>query len=139
MAKITRFAVSLEETLFQALEKLVRKHHYTNRSEYIRDLVRGKLVETEWEGEHVHVLGTLTLIYDHHAYELSKKLTDLQHHHHKVVLAATHVHLDEHMCAEMIMMQGHAHELREIADLAGKQKGVLHSTLSISSTGQGLH
>ena len=97
MAKVTRFAVSLEESLFAALEKLVRKHRYTNRSEYIRDLVRGKLW-THWEDEHVHVLGTLTLIYDHHAYELSKKLTDLQHHHHHAVLAATHVHLDEHMC-----------------------------------------
>ena len=41
MSKIARFAVSLEESLFQAMEKLVKKHRYTNRSEYIRDLVRG--------------------------------------------------------------------------------------------------
>jgi CopG family nickel-responsive transcriptional regulator len=139
MSKIARFAVSLEDSLFQAMEKLVKKHRYTNRSEFVRDLVRGKLVENQWEEEHTHVLGTLTLIYDHHAYELNKKLTDLQHHHHKLVLATTHVHLDEHMCAEMIMLQGHPDELRHIADLAGQQKGVLHSTLSMSSTGHGLH
>ncbi len=139
MAKVTRFAVSLEEPLFRQMEQLVRKHHYTNRSEYIRDLVRAKLVEGEWDHEHSDVVATLTIIYDHHAYELSKKLTDLQHDHHKTVLATTHVHLDEHICAEMIMMKGHPHELRRIADLAGRQKGVLHSALSISSTGHGLH
>ncbi len=139
MGKITRFAVSLEESLFRQMEQLVRKHRYTNRSEYIRDLLRAKLVESEWEEGHVHVVGTLTIIYDHHAYQLSKKLTDLQHHHHKTVLATTHVHLDEHICAEMIMMLGHPHELRQIADLAGQQKGVLHSALSISSAGTHLH
>jgi len=139
MPKVTRFAVSLEEALFRSLEALVRKHRYTNRSEYIRDLVRAKLVDEQWSEEHTHVIGTLTLIYDHHAYQLSKKLTDLQHHHHQTVLATTHVHLDEHLCAEMIMLKGHPAELREIADLAGQQKGVLHSTLSLSSAGQDLH
>ncbi len=139
MAKVTRFAVSLEEPLFRSLEELVRKHRYTNRSEYIRDLLRAKLVEDQWADKHAHVVGTLTLIYDHHAYQLSKKLTELQHHHHQTVLATTHVHLDEHLCAEMIMMKGHPGELREIADLAGQQKGVLHSALTISSAGEGMY
>jgi CopG family transcriptional regulator, nickel-responsive regulator len=139
MSKITRFAVSLEEALFKQLETLVKSHKYTNRSEYIRDLLRAKLVEDQWGDEHARVVATLTLIYDHHAYQLSKKLTDLQHHHHQTVLATTHVHLDEHLCAEMIMMRGYVHEIKEIADLAGQQKGVLHSALSISSAGQGLY
>ena len=139
MAKVTRFAVSLEESLFNSLEDLVRKHNYTNRSEFIRDLLRAKLVDKQWEDEHAVVLGTLTLVYDHHAYQLSKKLTTLQHDHHKTILAATHLHLDAHICAEVIMMKGHPRELRQIADLAGQQKGVLHSALSISSTGRELH
>jgi len=139
MAKFTRFAVSLEESLFHKLDALVHKHRYTNRSQYIRDLIRAKLVEDQWADGHAMVIGTLTLIYDHHAYQLTKKLTDLQHHHHKTVLATTHVHLDEHVCSEMIMLKGHPAELRQIADLATQQRGVLHATLSISSAGQGLH
>lgn len=138
MAKVTRFAVSLEEELFGRLDELVRRHRYTNRSEFIRDLLRNKLVEDQWQDAHGPVIGTLTLIYDHHAYQLSKRLTELQHHHHRVVLATTHVHLDAHLCAEMIMMRGKPGEIREIADLAGQQKGVLHSALSISTAGQGL-
>lgn len=138
MAKITRFAVSLEESLFHALEKLTTKHRYTNRSEYIRDLVRAKLVEEQWSEGKGPVVGTLTLIYDHHAYQLSKRLTELQHHHHQIVLATTHVHLDADLCAEMIMLKGSPTELRAVADGAAKQKGVLHSTLALSSAGHGL-
>lgn len=139
MSKVTRFAVSLEEPLFRRMEQLVRRHRYTNRSEFVRDLVRDKLVQEQWTDETAEVVGTLTLIYDHHAYQLGKKLTELQHDHHQTVLATTHVHLDAHLCAEMIMMHGPAAELREIADLAGQQKGVLHSVLALSSTGHALH
>lgn len=138
MPNVTRFAVSLEESLFEQLDELVRRHRYTNRSEFIRDLLRNKLVEDQWQDAQHEVIGTLTLIYDHHAYQLSKRLTELQHHHHRIVLATTHVHLDEHLCAEAIMMRGKPDEIREIADLAGQQKGVLHSTLSISTVGRGL-
>ncbi|MFI5380493.1 MAG: nickel-responsive transcriptional regulator NikR [Tepidisphaerales bacterium] len=139
MPDITRFTVSLDKPLFTELDRLVEKHRYTNRSEYIRDLVRGALVKDQWEDGTRPVVGTLTLIYDHHAYEIDRKLTDLQHHHHETVLATTHVHLDEHLCAEVIMMKGLPAELRKIADLSGRQKGVLHSVLTLSSTGHGLH
>lgn len=139
MSQITRFAVSLDRLLFAQLEKLVQRHRYTNRSEYIRDLLRAKLVEEQWKDGDAPVIGTLTLIYDHHAYQLSKKLTELQHRHHQIVLAVTHVHLDAHLCAEMIMIRGKPVQIRELADLAGQQKGVVHSALSIGSTGRGLH
>ena len=138
MAKVTRFAVSLEEPLFQQLEMLVKRHSYTNRSEYIRDLVRSRIVDEQWFDKKGQVLGTLTLVYDHHAYQLSDKLVELQHRQHKTVLAVTHVHLDSHLCAEMIMLMGDPSEIRKLADLVGQQKGVLHSALSISSTGRNL-
>jgi len=139
MSKVTRFAVSLEKELFRQLDQLAKKHQYTNRSEYIRDLLRAKLVESEWADETHEVVGTLTLVYDHHAYQITKKLTELQHHHHKTVLATTHVHLDEHICAEVVMMKGLPSLLRKISDLAGQQRGVLHSALTLSSTGLHLH
>ena len=138
MSKLTRFAVSLDKSLFDQLNQLVKKHQYTNRSEYIRDLLRAKLVDTEWTENKNEVVGTLTLLYDHHAYQITKKLTELQHHHHHTVLATTHVHLDAHLCAEVVIMKGFPNLLREIADLAGQQRGVLHSALTLSSTGEHL-
>jgi CopG family nickel-responsive transcriptional regulator len=137
MSNLARLSFSLEKPLLDRLETLVADSHYENRSEYIRDLIRGQLVEKEWE-RNEEALGTVTLIYDHHARQLSDKLTDVQHDYHDAILATTHVHLDHHLCAEMIMVRGRADRIRSLADQLRRQKGVLHATLSMSSTGRKL-
>ncbi|MBK7976768.1 MAG: nickel-responsive transcriptional regulator NikR [Deltaproteobacteria bacterium] len=137
MSKLVRVTMSLEESLMKRLEKLVESSRYTNRSEFIRDMIRERLVQQAWDGNE-DAVGTVTLVYNHHKRKLTQKLTELQHHHHTKVLAVTHVHLDEHLCAETILMRGRAREIRQLADLLRQQKGVLHASLSTSSTGQDL-
>lgn len=134
MSELIRLSLSIEKALFDKFEKLVEKHKYVNRSEFIRDMIRDRLVSEEWQGQH-EVLGTITLIYDHHKRELSEKLTDLQHHHHNIVLASTHLHLTEEICAEMIMLKGKADAVSELTDKLRQQRGVLHASLTMSSTG----
>lgn len=137
MTDLSRFSISIEKRLLERLEGLVKKSNYANRSEFVRDLLRERLVEEEWKSNE-EVVGTITLVYDHDTRELSKKLTRLQHHHHDLVLASTHVHLDEHMCAEMVLAKGKAGKIEEVANLLRQQKGVLHASLSLSSTGKDL-
>ncbi len=137
MSKLVRQSFSIEETLNRKMEKLLKQGSFTNRSEFIRDLIRSRLVELEWEKDS-EALGTITLVYDHHQRQLSDRLTSIQHKHHHEVLATTHVHLDNHLCAEMIMVKGRAKMIRDMADAIGQQKGVLHSSLSMSSTGKQL-
>jgi CopG family nickel-responsive transcriptional regulator len=139
MAKnLVRLSLSIEEPLYLKLEKLVKENGYTNRSEFVRDLVRDRLVSDEWaSGE--DVIGTITLIYEHGRRELSEKLTDLQHHHHGNVLAATHLHLSETLCAEMIMVRGATQDIKHLFDHMRKQRGVLHSGITMSSTGEKLN
>lgn len=137
MSSLVRFSLSIEKALLDRLERLLRNSRYGNRSEFIRDMIRNRLVEEEWKVNR-EVVGTVTLIYDHHKHELSRKLTHLQHHHHGLILATTHVHLDEHMCAEMILARGPAGRIRKMADLLHQQKGVLHASLSLGSTGKRL-
>ena len=138
MSQLERLSFSLERPLMKKLQQLVKRSGYANRSEYIRDMIRQRLVQEQWETSDEPVVGTVTMIYDHHARQLSEKLTHIQHDHHDAVLATTHVHLDHHMCAEMIMMKGPAHMLRRLADSLRQQKGVLHAELAISSTGKQL-
>jgi CopG family nickel-responsive transcriptional regulator len=137
MTNLTRLSFSIERSLEEKLEELVVSDGYGNRSEFIRDLIRDRLVEKEWvkNGEAV---GTITLVFDHHARGVGSKLTDLQHDHHDVVLAATHVHLDRQLCAEVIICRGQSSVIREIAARLRQQKGVLHGALSMSSTGSEL-
>ena len=137
MSDLVRLSFSLEKSLLDRLESLVARRRYGNRSEFIRDLIRSRLVDEEWEGNR-EALGTVTLVYNHHHHRLSTNITELQHQHHGAVLATTHIHLDEHLCAEMIMIKGRASQIRSIADQMGQQKGVLHLTLAMSSTGKKL-
>ncbi|HOW72234.1 MAG TPA: nickel-responsive transcriptional regulator NikR [Phycisphaerae bacterium] len=120
------------------MEKLVKKSGYKNRSEFVRDMVRRKLVQGQWEKDQ-EVLGTITLVYDHHRHQLSEKLINLQHDHHTNVLVTTHVHLTHDLCAEVVLVRGRASLVQELAETMHQQKGVLHAELSMASTGSGLH
>ena len=137
MTDLERLSFSIERPLLERLETLREEAGYGNRSEFLRDMIRGRLVDRAWELDE-EAVGTITLVYDHHARGLNEKLTALQHDHHEVILATTHVHLDHHHCVEVILVRGRAGQIRAIADGLGKQKGVLHGGLSMSSTGREL-
>ena len=137
MTDLARLSFSIEKPLLGRLEKLIKSSQYANRSEFIRDMIREQLVGQQWQSNE-EVLGTVTLLYNHHLHKLSEKLTDLQHHHHENILVSTHVHLDKHLCAEVILVKGRARKIRQLADTLRQQKGVLHAALSISSTGETL-
>jgi CopG family nickel-responsive transcriptional regulator len=137
MSDLVRASFSLDKHLRDQFERFADERGYQNRSEFLRDLLREHLVQEEWEKDQ-EALGTITLVYDHHQRQLSAKLIDVQHDHHDIVLATTHVHLSHDLCAEAIMLRGKASQIRTMADLLRKQKGVLHATLSMSSTGKAL-
>jgi len=137
MPNLVRLSLSIEEQLLKQLEKAARKANYANRSEFVRDMARDYLTQRQW-ARNEQVIGTITLIYDHHSRQLSEKLTDLQHNFHECVLATTHVHLNEAICAEMILAKGKARQIEKIANLLRQQKGILHAALSMSSTGKHL-
>jgi CopG family nickel-responsive transcriptional regulator len=137
MADLARLSFSVERPLADKLESLCRSAGYENRSEFIRDLIRARLVEETWRADQ-EAVGSITLVFDHHAHGLGERLTDLQHDHHDVILATTHVHLDHDLCAEVVICRGPASRLRSIADGLRQHKGVLHAALSMSSTGKEL-
>ncbi len=137
MSDLVRFTISIEKSLFNKLEKEVANHDYRNRSEFVRDMIRSHLVEQEWETDKV-LLGTISLLYDHHARGLTERLTEEQHHFHGNVLATTHVHLDEHLCAEMIMVRGRGKDIKALADRIHREKGVFHAKLAAGTTGRAL-
>ncbi len=133
MAELVRISISLEDNLCENLEKMTLAAGYKNRSEYIRDMIRDRFVQDQWDNSD-EVLGTVTIVYNHHQRELSERLNNIQHHNHDHVLAATHVHLTHELCAEMIMVRGRAESIRKLADTLRQQRGVLHSGLTMSST-----
>ena len=134
MAQLSRTGVSLEDGLLKEFDRLIAKRGYSNRSEAIRDLIRNALLE-EIVDANEQVVGTLTLVYDHHVPGLSEKLTETQHGAGAMILAATHVHLDHHYCLEVIMMKGKSKALRAVADGMLALKGVELGKLVLTNSG----
>ncbi|HPM77711.1 MAG TPA: nickel-responsive transcriptional regulator NikR [bacterium] len=137
MSKVTRFSVSIESDLLNRFLKMARKHGWTNRSEAMRNVMREALVREEWEGDE-EIVGTITIVYDHHKRELTDRLNKIQHDHHAAVLAATHIHLDHDNCLEMIAVKGTASQVQAIADNLIGTRGVKHGKLSAMTTGKRL-
>lgn len=133
MDKTIRFTVSLPEELLKILDHRVDNLRYPSRSEYIRDLLREKTVEEEWQSDKSEVIGVLTIVYDHHQRELSQKMIDLQHNHTSNILCTTHVHIDHHNCLETIIIRGRAGDIEAIGTSIGSLKGVRFSRLTRAS------
>jgi CopG family transcriptional regulator, nickel-responsive regulator len=137
MGDLARIGVSLERDLLKWFDSEIAKKNYDNRSEAIRDLIRDHMVSEEINKNKV-VVGTLTVVYDHHRPNLTEKLVEVQHRAGGRVLAATHVHLDHHNCLEVIIMKGRGSELSDLANGILSLRGVKHGRLVVTSTGKEL-
>ncbi len=133
---LARFGVSIEQRLLEQFDGHISRRGYRNRSEALRDLIRDRLVQDEWNWGNREVVGTLTLVYDHHTRELQARMTELQHDHHAHVLSSLHVHLDHHTCLEVLVVRGKPREIRTLADGLISLKGVKHGQLAATSTGK---
>ncbi|MGC1122414.1 MAG: nickel-responsive transcriptional regulator NikR [Candidatus Methanofastidiosia archaeon] len=132
MEDVVRFGVSMPTTLLERFDKIIKVRGYTNRSEAIRDMIRDTIVEHEWM-ENKEVVGTITIVYDHHKKGVMEKLTDLQHIHHDRIASSTHIHLDHENCLEVIVVRGKPTEIKELADNVIALRGVKHGKLVITS------
>ena len=133
MAQLSRIGVSLDSDLLDRFDKFITGKGYDNRSEAFRDLIRDLLVGSAVVASKAPVVGTVTLIYDHHTRLLPEKLADLQHEHHEVVISTLHAHLDHHTCLEVVLLRGRSGEVRQLADKLISTKGVRHGRLVMSS------
>lgn len=135
MSELSRIGVAIDSDLLAKFDQLIASRGYTNRSEAFRDLIRDELVERAWEAPDSPVVGTVTLVYDHHVRMLNEKLTDMQHDHFHHILSTLHVHLDHDNCLEVLVVRGNAGHVKKIADALISTKGVKHGRLTITSTG----
>jgi CopG family transcriptional regulator, nickel-responsive regulator len=135
MGELSRIGVAIDAELLKKFDRLIARRGYTNRSEAFRDLIRDDLVEKEWESPERNVVGTVSIVYDHHVRMLNEKLTDIQHDYYHHILSTLHVHLDHDHCLEVLVVRGKAAEVQKIADSLISTRGVKHGKLSITTTG----
>ncbi|KYK29682.1 nickel-responsive regulator [Thermoplasmatales archaeon SG8-52-1] len=132
--KITRFGVSIEPELLKKFDRMIKKEGYENRSEAIRDLIRGNIIEEKSKNPDEKVIGTLTMIYDHHTGNLTNKLLELQHNHNDEILSTTHIHVDHHNCLEVLVLKGKSGSIQKLADSIKALKGIKNGELVITKS-----
>ena len=138
MSGLARIGVAIDSALLSKFDRLIGQRGYTNRSEAFRDLIRDELVQEAWESPESDVVGTVTLVYDHHVRLLNEKLTGLQHDYHRNIISTIHVHLDHDNCLEVLIVKGKAKYVQKIADALISTKGVKHGRLTLTTSGAGL-
>ena len=136
MSTLERFGVSMEDELLARFDALLAERGYQSRSEAIRDLVRQELVTDQWADPNADVVGTVTIVYEHHEHELSNTLADLQHQYHNHILCSTHIHLDPHNCLEVVIVRGESEKVKYIANALINTRGVKHGQLVCTTTGK---
>lgn len=127
-----RVTISLDEGLLAEFDDFIRRKGYENRSEAIRDLVRRRLQDDALERRAAtYAVASLSYVYNHHQRDLSRRLTQAQHHSHDLVLSTLHVHLDHENCLEVIMLRGLAEHVRGFAESIMAETGVRHGSLNL--------
>ena len=133
MKGVSRIGVSLEPGLLKSFDKLIKKKGYTNRSEAIRDIIREKLASEKAADKDTEVIGTIIILFDHHSSAVVQDLLELQHHVPTKIFSTLHVHVDEHLCMEIIALKGKRGDVTAISDKMGSIKGVLQSHVFVTT------
>jgi CopG family nickel-responsive transcriptional regulator len=131
---LTRFSISLDEELMKRFDAKINKDNCPTRSKAVGDLIRASLVQTEWRAGEA-VAGAIVLVYDHHTRDVGKRLTDMQHDCHDVIISTQHVHLDHDNCLEIIAVKGTPREIETIVKRLKSIKGLKHVSLAAGTTG----
>ncbi|TVR42849.1 MAG: nickel-responsive transcriptional regulator NikR [Planctomycetota bacterium] len=129
MGEITRLSLSLESELLDELERAIAGAGASNRSEFVRSLLRNHLAGGAWM-QAATVVAVVSYTYDHHTSGINDGLVRLQHDARAEVLVSTHLHLSHHSCLEMLVVRGAPDQVRQLEAGLRQLRGVDHVSLT---------
>ncbi len=133
MSDIIRFGVSIDEALLENYDRYIADRGYATRSEALRDLIRDALIQERIEAESgVKALGSLTLIYDHHARNLLQEMAEIQHSFHSLILSVMHLHVSHDDCMEVIALGGVVSDIVNLSNKLLSLKGIKNGKLFLT-------
>ena len=133
MNNLIRFSVTIPEDLLNEFESDYYSENRANRSEAIRNLMRGYVSNERWKSENQKIFATVTIVYDHHIPELAGKLTEAQHDCGDVILCSTHVHINHETCLECVITKGFSNEIQKFIAALKNIRGIKSLNVNVSS------
>ncbi|HOM27185.1 MAG TPA: nickel-responsive transcriptional regulator NikR [bacterium] len=137
MGKLKRFGVSMEEDLLTRFDNFIKVQKYKNRSEAIRDIIREKFVEEEWE-KGKNVTGCIVIVYEHDVREIVDKIIDIQHKFSPIIVSSQHIHMDRENCMEIVAVKGKVEKIKDLYFHLKSLKGVKYSAITKATMGKKL-
>ena len=131
-----RITISLDDDVATALDALVERRGYANRSAAVRDLVREAASREATTGPGRSFLGVLSYVFDHERRDLQHRLTHAHHDHHVLNLSTLHLHLDHDTCLEVSVLRGPAADIRALAARISAERGVRLGDLRLIAEGE---
>lgn len=139
MSELIRFGVSIDQDLLENYDRLINERGYATRSEALRDLIREALIQQKIETQSgVEALGSLTLVYDHHASNLLREMGNLQHKFHENILSVMHLHVSHDDCLEIIALRGVVSDVVELSNALLSLKGIKNGKLFLTLPSSGI-
>jgi len=133
MSELVRFGVSIDQDLLENYDRLINERGYATRSEALRDLIRDALIQQKIEMQtDIRALGSLTLVYDHHARNLAQEMGEIQHRFHDNILSVMHLHVSHDDCMEIVALRGVVAEIIELANALLSLKGIKNGKLFLT-------
>ena len=128
-----RFTISLDDRLAAQFDEWMARHRYGNRSEAVRDLLRGEMGRDRLETTGAHCVACLSYVFNHHERDLAERLIALQHAHHDLSVATMHAHLDHDHCLETALLRGTTADVTAFSAALCAERGVHHGKLNLIS------
>lgn len=120
-----RITVTLDDETAGGLDAFMQARGYANRSEAMRDLLRGALRDAGTaQAPGAPCMAVVSYIYDHHQRDLGRRLMQAQHDHHTLGVATLHTHLDHDNCLEIVLLRGTAEAVGRFAQSIVSERGV---------------
>ncbi|KQP35700.1 nickel-responsive transcriptional regulator NikR [Pseudorhodoferax sp. Leaf274] len=134
-----RFTISLDDALARQFDELIAAKGYENRSEAVRDLIRSRLGDASLAAPpHAAFtpvdpwcVATVSYVYDHHDQTVARRVLDLQHEHHDLVVSSLHTHLDHDDCLETAVLRGPLAAVQACAERLVALRGVRHGAMHL--------
>ncbi len=134
MSELVRFSVSIGKQLLEKFDNEIEEEGYPTRSKAIADLMREKMVRSEWKkGD--EVAAAIIMVYNHHKRDLSGKLTHTQHDFPDMIISTLHIHLDHDNCLEIVIVRGTPGNVDTLAGRLRGTKGVKYCSVAPATTG----
>jgi CopG family transcriptional regulator, nickel-responsive regulator len=128
---VSRFGISIEQELLEALDEYVKENNFSNRSQAIRQLISRNIVEHKWMCNNL-VAGSITLIYDPHKREILNQIATIEEEFYAEIMSSQRFMLEKNKCLEIIAVKGIANQLTALSDKLITIKGINHGKLSMS-------